>query len=86
MAALAYCVIGSTADSGSVSEGSTPSRPAFWSLRLSARMEDSQSSERGSIPLGTKGNSHFEFYDCLWLQRYIKGEIPHYLFWLQYGL
>jgi hypothetical protein len=26
----------------------------FWSLRLSARMEDSQSSERGSIPLGTK--------------------------------
>ena len=50
---LAYCVIGSTADSGSVSEGSTPSRPALWSLRLSARMEDSQSSERGSIPLGT---------------------------------
>ncbi len=53
---LAYCVIGSTADSGSVSEGSTPSRPVFWSLRLSARMEDSQSSERGSIPLGTKSN------------------------------
>ena len=62
---LAYCVIGSTADSGSVSEGSTPSRPAFWSLRLSARMEDSQSSERGSIPLGTnKGNSYFEFCYC----------------------
>jgi hypothetical protein len=27
-----------------------------WSLRLSARMEDSQSSERGSIPLGTNSS------------------------------
>ncbi len=27
---MAYCVIGSTADSGSVSEGSTPSRPVFY--------------------------------------------------------
>lgn len=41
---------GRTADSGSVSEGSTPSTPA-WPYRLTVRTPDSHSGNRGSIPL-----------------------------------
>ena len=45
---------GNTADSGSAFGGSSPSIPARWFLRLMVRTGDSQSLNRGSIPLGTK--------------------------------
>lgn len=46
---------GNTADSGSAFGGSSPSIPGVkWFLRLMVRTGDSQSLNRGSIPLGTK--------------------------------